>query len=76
MSHSEIIIIVLTLTVISTFGVFVAIRKTIQYTRPPVNTLVRSGDIELIDYIEPTHPHQVYSYPDLLTPQFPRLHSY
>jgi hypothetical protein len=70
MTNSNIIIIVVTLTISSTLGVYVAIRKTIQYTRPPVNTLVRSGDIELIDYIEPTHPQQIYNYPDLLEPQF------
>jgi hypothetical protein len=71
MTNSNIIIIVVTLTICSTLGVYVAIRKTIQYTRPPVNTLVRSGDIELVDYIEPTQPQQIYNYPDLLEPQFP-----
>jgi len=43
----------------------------ILYTRPPVNTLTRSGDIELVDYIEPTQPGQIYNYPDLFAPQFP-----
>jgi hypothetical protein len=71
MINSNIIILVVTVTISSTLGVYVLIRKTIQYTRPPVNTLVRSGDIELVDYIEPTHPQQVFTYPDLLDPGYP-----
>jgi len=27
--------------------------------------LERRGDIELVDYIEPTQPQQIYQYPDL-----------
>lgn len=69
MSHTDIIWIVVTASFASTFGVYVCIRKTIQYTRPPVNTLQRRGDIELMDYIEPTRPEQVYNYPDLLDQQ-------
>jgi hypothetical protein len=46
---SDIIIIVVTLTFASTFGVYAAIRVINRHTRPPVNTLVRSGDIELVD---------------------------
>jgi hypothetical protein len=69
MTNSNIIIIVVTVTICSTLGIYVTIRKIIQYTRPPVNTLVRSGDIQLVDYIEPTQ--QIYNYPDLLEPQFP-----
>ena len=64
--NSNILIITVTLTIVSTLGVYVVIRKIIQYTRPPVNTLVRSGDIELVDYIEPTRPQEIYNYPDLL----------
>ena len=71
MLNSNIIIITATVTVCSTLGVYVIIRKVIQYTRPPVNTLTRSGDIELVDYIEPTQPQQVFSYPDLLDPGYP-----
>jgi hypothetical protein len=48
---SDIIIIVVTLTFASTFGVYAAIRVINRHTRPPVNTLVRSGDIEL-DHIQ------------------------
>ena len=70
MSHTDIIWIVGTLTFASTVGVFAAIRYIKLHTRPPVNTLVRSGDLELIDYIEPTQPH--HNYPDLLVQQFPR----
>jgi hypothetical protein len=79
MTNSNIIIIVVTATICSTLGVYVAIRKTFQYTRPPENTLVRSGDIELVDYIEPTRPQQIYNYPDLLEPQlltYDRVPSY
>jgi hypothetical protein len=71
MSHSDIIIIVATLAFSSTVGVYATIRYINLHTRPPVNTLVRSGDIELVDYIEPTHPQQIYNYPDLFEPQFP-----
>lgn len=70
MLSSNIIIITATVTISSTLGVYVVIRKIIQYTRPPVNTLVRSGDIELVDYIEPTQPQQAYTHLDLLEPQF------
>ena len=52
-------------------GVYAVIRIINQHTRPPVNTLERTGDIELIDYIEPTQPQQIYYYPDLLEPVFP-----
>lgn len=71
MSHSDIIIIVVTLTISSTLGVYAAIRVVNQYTRPPVNTLIRSGDIELVDFIEPMRPQEIYNYPDLLVQQFP-----
>lgn len=70
MSHTDIIWIVVTLTFSSTVGVYAAIRYTNLHTRPPVNTLVRSGDIELVDYIEPTHVRDI----DLSSlPQFPHV---
>jgi len=69
MSHSDIIIITITLTFASTVGVYAAIRVIKQYTRPPVNALVRSGDIEMVDYIQPSQ--QIHNYPDLIGPQFP-----
>jgi len=64
MSHSDIIIIVVTLTISSTLGVYAAIRVINRHTRLPVNTLTRTGDMELVDYIEPST-----NYPDLLQPQ-------
>jgi hypothetical protein len=63
MSHTDIIWILVTITFSSTLGVYVAIKKINQYTRPPVNTLVRSGDIELGDIIESSTIYQ-----DLLQP--------
>jgi hypothetical protein len=42
-------------------GTFTIIKTIKKLSRPAVNTLVRSGDIELVDYIDPG-----YSYPDLL----------
>lgn len=70
MSHTEIIIILTTAGISSTLGVIAAINIINKHTRPPVNTLVRSGDIELVDFIEPTQPQQVYNYTDLLGQQF------
>jgi hypothetical protein len=66
MTHQETIWVVATVCFASTFGVFATIRYIKLHTRPPVNTLVRSGDIELVDYIEPSRPQQIYNYPDLL----------
>ena len=76
MSHSDLIIILVTATICSTLGVFVAIRKIKQYTKPPVNTLERRGDIELVEYIEPTQPQQIYQYPDLTEGQPFQWHIY
>jgi hypothetical protein len=57
MSQGETILIVVTVTICSTLGVYVAVRVINQWTTPTVNTLVRrSGDIELVDYIEPNQP--------------------
>jgi hypothetical protein len=70
MTHTDIIWIVVTLGLSSTLGVYAAIRYINLHTRPPVNTLVRSGDIELVDYIEPTHVRDI----DLSSlPQFPQV---
>jgi hypothetical protein len=79
MDHTTIIYVVVTLSICSTLGVYAAIRVIKQHSRPVVNTLNRSGDIELVDYIEPTQPQQIHNYPDLLEPHFPtyeRLPSY
>jgi hypothetical protein len=69
MSHLDIIIITSTLLFASSLGVYAVIRVINLHTRPPVNTLVRSGDIELVDYIEPTQAHQLPL--DLLQPLSP-----
>jgi len=69
MDHTTIIFLVVTLSICSTLGVYSAIRVIKKHSRPVVNTLNRSGDIELLDYIEPTQPQQIYNYPDLLQPQ-------
>jgi hypothetical protein len=77
--HTTIILVVATLTLCSSLGVYTAIRVIKRHSRPVVNTLNRSGDIELVDYIEPTPPQQIHTYPDLLEPQFQtyeRLPSY
>jgi hypothetical protein len=64
MTHSDIIIILITGGIASTLGVYALIRKINHYTSPPVNTLTRQGDIELANYIQPTQNHV-----DLLAPQ-------
>jgi hypothetical protein len=66
MSHSDIIIIItVSLFITSTVGVYTAIRYINLNTRPPVNTLISSGDIELVDYIEPSSNNSL----DLVQPQ-------
>jgi hypothetical protein len=73
MSHTDVIILISTGLFASTFGVYAIIRVIKQYTRPPVNMLERSGDIELVDYIE----HST-NYQDLLVPPpiYGRIPSY
>ena len=66
MNHTDIIIIVVTLTITSTLGTYVAIKLVNQYMRPITNTLHRRNDIELVNYIDPTHPDQIYNHPELL----------
>ena len=53
-------------------GTFITIKTINKLTRPPVNVLNRSGDIELVDYIEPTRPQEIYNY-DLLQPTYERV---
>jgi hypothetical protein len=66
MSHTDFIIAISILTFIAIPVGGITVIKTIKrFTRPPVNTLQTRGDIELVDYIEPTHPGQIYQYPDL-----------
>ena len=76
MSHSDIIIIVATLSFASTFGVYVAIIKIKQYTRRPMNLLNREhGDIELGDITEPVYPQQIYD-PREFDFSIPQSHNY
>jgi hypothetical protein len=56
-------------------GTFITIKTIKKLTRPSVNVLNRTGDIELVDYIEPSQPLSTY-YPnqiDLVNNQFPVL---
>lgn len=65
MTHTDVIIITLTLFTISTVGIFAGLKYINLHTRPPVNTLLRSrGDIEL-QYIEPSTNNNL----DLLQPE-------
>lgn len=71
MNHTDIIIIVVTLTITSTLGTYVAIKLVNQYMRPVTNVLHRRNDIELANYADPTHPQQIYNYPELLPQPYP-----
>jgi hypothetical protein len=64
MSHTDIIIITVTVFISSTAGLYAVLKYINQHTRPPVNTLTRRGDIEL-QYIEPSSNNNL----DLLQPQ-------
>lgn len=75
MTHNDMIIIVVTLSLALPLGVIVSVKLIKQYTRAPVNTLVRPGDIELGDYIQPIRPQQIYTYPDLLGHEYSRVPS-
>jgi hypothetical protein len=79
-THQDQIIIICILAIISVpLGTFITIKTINKLSRPPVNTLVRPGDIELVDYIEPTHPGHVYYPIDLSNPRYinyDRVHSY
>src|ERR1700753_655132 len=53
-------------------GTFITIKTINKLSRPPVNALNRTADIELVDYIEPSQPLNTY-YPnqfDLVNNQF------
>ena len=67
MTHQDQIIIICILAIISVpLGTFITIKTINKLSTPPVNTLIRSGDVELVDFIEPTRPQQIFNYPDLL----------
>lgn len=72
MNHTDIWIIIGTATFVSTVGVFVVIRKIIQYTKPPVNVLHRNGDIELQEVIDPIQHINVRDVDLYSLPQYPR----
>lgn len=55
-------------------GTIITIKTIKKLTRPPVNALNReTGDIELINYIEPSHPVDAYYPIDLVNNQIPVL---
>jgi len=55
-------------------GTFITIKTINKLSRPPVNALNReTGDIELINYIEPSQPDNAYYPIDLVNNQFPVL---
>jgi hypothetical protein len=60
MTHTDLIFIITIITISSTVGVYMIIKKINQFTPTPENVLTRRGDIELNDYIEPTQPLQTY----------------
>jgi len=66
MSYTDQIIVICVLAFIAIPVGGITVIKTIKkLSKPPVNLLERRGDIELVDYIEPTQPGQIYQYPDL-----------
>lgn len=71
--HQTIAFCVLALLAIPVGG-FTTYKLINRLTRPPVNTLVRPGDIEL-DYIEPTLPGHTYQPIDLENTHFINLES-
>jgi hypothetical protein len=78
-TQHQIIAISVILIISIPLGGFIAIKTINKLTRPPVNTLVRPGDIEMVDYIEPTRPGYAYYPIDLSNPQYinyDRVHSY
>lgn len=58
-------------------GTFITIKTINKLTRPQVNTLTRTtGDIELLNYIDPVQPDQVYQPLDTLNPNYINYESY
>jgi hypothetical protein len=56
-------------------GTFTAIKTINKLSRPPVNALNRTGDIELVDYIEPTQPIHAYHPLEIDNYHFPTYES-
>jgi len=74
-SQDQIIIICILAFITVPLGTFITIKTINKLSRPPVNALNRTADIELVDYIEPLQPLNTY-YPnqiDLENNLFPVL---
>lgn len=70
MTHQDQVIAICVLLIITVpLGTFTTIKLIKRLTRAPVNTLVRPGDIELVDYIEPSRPGITYYPRELLDSQ-------
>jgi hypothetical protein len=65
-TQNQIIVICILGAIAVPLGTFIAIKTIHKLTGPVVNTINRSGDIELMDYIEPTQLQQAHY--DLLSP--------
>jgi hypothetical protein len=71
-TQDQIIIICVLAFIAVPLGTFITIKTIKKLTRPPVNALNRTADIELVDYIEPSQPLNTF-YPnqiDLVNNQF------
>src|SRR6266436_86576 len=69
-TQDQIIIICVLAFIAVPLGTFITIKTINKLSRPPVNTLDRRGDIELVDYIEPSQPIHAY-YPFDINNNFP-----
>jgi len=59
--QNQIIMLCILIFIAVPVGTFVTIKTINKLSTPPVNTLTRNrGDIELIDYIEPSQPAYTY----------------
>ena len=65
-TQNQIIVICILGAIAVPLGTFITIKTIHKLTRPVVNTMNRSGDIELMDYNEPTQLQQAHY--DLLSP--------
>jgi hypothetical protein len=71
-TQDQIIIICVLAFIAVPLGTFITIKTINKLSRPPVNALNRTADIELVDYIEPSQPLNTF-YPnqiDLVNNQF------
>lgn len=72
-TQNEVIIICVLAFIAVPLGGFITIKTINKLTKPPVSSLNRQADIELVGYIEPSQPHNTYYPIDLLHNQFPIL---